>query len=323
MTNAAPQHNTDALTINQALKQAIAHHKDGRVQIAEQIYRAIIEAQPDANHNLGVLSVQAGQPLAGLPFLKTALEANPSQDQFWISYVVALVQTNQIDTARQVLEQGRQHGLQGKTIDVLAEILKYPAATTVLQPYVFIIGFNKTATTSLHRLFEDSRFPSLHWDEGNLALRMLSNCLHDKPVLEGYDHKFKVYSDMMYRSNKIMFEGNSLFRVLDTDYPNSFFIYNYRNMEDWLQSRLNHRGAIDGMKLIDFAMKSLKTDQVQKVFDHWAKQRVDFESAIREYFSGNPRFLEVDIDDPEVPQKISRLIGVELDKDLWGIHNKT
>ena len=71
-----------ALTQDQALQQAVIHHKAGRLQDAERLYRAILQAQPqhpEANHNLGVLAVQVKQPAAGLPYFKTALEANPNQ----------------------------------------------------------------------------------------------------------------------------------------------------------------------------------------------------------------------------------------------------
>jgi len=56
---------------------------------AGQLYRAILQAspyQPDANHNLGVLAMQVGQPAAGLPFLKTALETHPVQEQYTLAY---------------------------------------------------------------------------------------------------------------------------------------------------------------------------------------------------------------------------------------------
>ena len=44
------------LTIEQALQQGVAAHKEGNLQEAERVYRAILQAQPkhpDANHNLG------------------------------------------------------------------------------------------------------------------------------------------------------------------------------------------------------------------------------------------------------------------------------
>ena len=68
------------LTIEQALQNGVAAHKEGKLQDAERLYRAILQSQPlhsDANHNLGVLAVSVNKADAALPLFKTALEANP------------------------------------------------------------------------------------------------------------------------------------------------------------------------------------------------------------------------------------------------------
>jgi tetratricopeptide (TPR) repeat protein/2-polyprenyl-3-methyl-5-hydroxy-6-metoxy-1,4-benzoquinol methylase len=111
------------LTIEQALQRAVEAHNAGKVQDAESLYRAILQAQPnhpDANHNLGVLAVSLNKTEVALPLFKTALEANPNQGQFWLSYVDALIKEKQFDNARNVLEQGKKRGLAGEKVDVLA-----------------------------------------------------------------------------------------------------------------------------------------------------------------------------------------------------------
>jgi thioredoxin-like negative regulator of GroEL len=58
------------ITIEQALQQGVAAHKEGKLQEAEGLYRAIMQSQPlhpDANHNLGVLSVSMNKADAALP----------------------------------------------------------------------------------------------------------------------------------------------------------------------------------------------------------------------------------------------------------------
>ena len=73
------------LTVDQALQQGVAAHKEGRLQEAERFYRAILQAQPkhpDANHNLGVLAVAVGKPIEAIPLFKLALEVNPQVEQF-------------------------------------------------------------------------------------------------------------------------------------------------------------------------------------------------------------------------------------------------
>jgi len=189
-------------------------------------------------------------------------------------------------------------------------------------PFIFIIGFNKSATTSLHAFFQNNGFPSVHWDGGRLGKTMLLNCCNDKPILAGYDKEFRVFSDMTFRTHRLRFEGNSLFRILDADYPNSFFIYNSRNLQDWLRSRALHRGTMDGESPIQLEMRLLKTTNPQKVFDKWRKERKQLEKEVREYFSGYSKFIEIDISDKDLPMKLSRFLGMTLDQSQWQIHNR-
>jgi tetratricopeptide (TPR) repeat protein len=110
------------LTNEQALLKALEAHKEGKLQDAEALYRAILQTQPkhpDANHNLGVIAVSLNQAEAALPLFKTALEANPNQGQFWLSYVDALIKTNQLEIAKSVLEQGKKLGLAGESVEAL------------------------------------------------------------------------------------------------------------------------------------------------------------------------------------------------------------
>jgi tetratricopeptide (TPR) repeat protein/2-polyprenyl-3-methyl-5-hydroxy-6-metoxy-1,4-benzoquinol methylase len=109
------------LTIKQALQQAVEAHKAGKLKDAEALYRAILQAQPkhpNANHNLGVLAVSLNKSELALPLFKTALEANPNQGQFWLSYIDALIKEKQFDNARNVLQQGKKRGLNGDIVDV-------------------------------------------------------------------------------------------------------------------------------------------------------------------------------------------------------------
>jgi tetratricopeptide (TPR) repeat protein len=107
------------LTIEQALQQGVAAHKDGKLQDAERLYRAILHSQPthpDANHNLGVLAVSVKKADMALPLFKTALEANPKIEKFWLSYIDALIKEKQNEVAKQVLEQAKKQGVAGKKL---------------------------------------------------------------------------------------------------------------------------------------------------------------------------------------------------------------
>ena len=115
------------LTIDQALQKAIEAHKAGQVQEADRLYTAILKAHPkhpDANHNIGVLAVGVGKVQEALAFFKTALEANPSITQFWLSYIDALIKLERLHDARAVFDQAKAKGAKGDGFDRLEKSLK-------------------------------------------------------------------------------------------------------------------------------------------------------------------------------------------------------
>ena len=110
------------LTIEQALQQGIAAHKAGKLEEAERLYRAILQSQPahpDANHNLGVIAVSVNKADVALPLFKTALEANPKIELFWLSYIDALIKEKQFDNAKQALKQAEKQGVAAEKLNVL------------------------------------------------------------------------------------------------------------------------------------------------------------------------------------------------------------
>jgi len=114
------------LTLDQALQKGIEAHKAGKVQEADRYYTAILKAQPkhpDANHNMGVLAVGVGKVEEGLPFFKTALEANSSTAQYWLSYIDALIKLDRMADAKSVFDQAKSKGAKGDNFDKLEERL--------------------------------------------------------------------------------------------------------------------------------------------------------------------------------------------------------
>ena len=110
------------LTIEQALQQGIAAHKEGKLQDAERLYRAILQSQPlhpDANYNLGVLAASIHKADAALLLFKSALKANPKIEQFWLSYIDALIKEQQFEAAKQVIQQAKKQGVAEEKLNVL------------------------------------------------------------------------------------------------------------------------------------------------------------------------------------------------------------
>ena len=108
--------------VEQLLQQAIAAHQEGKLQDAERLYRSILQSQPDhagVNHNLGLLEVSAGRINEALPLFENALRAKPNLDQFWLSYIDALIMAKQPEKAKQVLEQARKRGIAEEKLSAL------------------------------------------------------------------------------------------------------------------------------------------------------------------------------------------------------------
>ena len=104
------------LTLDQALKNGIEAHKAGKLQEADRYYTSILIAQPkhpDANHNMGVLAVGVDKIQEALPFFKKALETNPGIDQFWLSYINALIKLNLVADAKAVLDEAKSKDVKG------------------------------------------------------------------------------------------------------------------------------------------------------------------------------------------------------------------
>ncbi len=114
------------LTLDEALQKGIEAHKSGQIEEADRLYTAILNAQPnhpDANHNMGVLAVSAGKVKEALPFFQAALEAKPSTAQFWLSYLGALIQLDQIVDAKAVFDQAKENGANGEAFEQLEQQL--------------------------------------------------------------------------------------------------------------------------------------------------------------------------------------------------------
>ena len=75
--------------------------------------------------------VQANRAVSSLPYFTAALEINPDKEQYWLSYINALIDTSNYALARQVLTERRERGLAGEAADLLDAQLEAPTRTAV------------------------------------------------------------------------------------------------------------------------------------------------------------------------------------------------
>lgn len=109
-------------TIEEAFQQGLTHHRAGNLNLAETLYRAVLDVAPEhmeANFNLGLLAIDQGQPQAGLGHFRNALQQGLAE-RYWLGYLGALYLSNQKNASRELLALGRKNGLSSTVADALS-----------------------------------------------------------------------------------------------------------------------------------------------------------------------------------------------------------
>ena len=156
-------------TIEQALQDAVVAHKNGRLSEAERLYSAILQSQPehpDANHNLGIIAVSANKVGVALPLFKTALEVNPKIEQFWVSYIDALIKDNQIKNAKRTIIKGKKKGFNTKKLEALLSQSKASAGSEAP---------SQAQLKSLLEQFQNGRFDEAEKSAVSLSIQFPSH----------------------------------------------------------------------------------------------------------------------------------------------------
>ncbi|MBK1642766.1 glycosyltransferase [Chromatium okenii] len=100
-------------TIQTLHDDALSHHRAGRLDVAESLYRAILALNADhadAHHNLGIIEFQSQRIASGLTHLRRAVGLAPKIGGYWISLADSLVIAEQFDEAHLILEQLKKTG---------------------------------------------------------------------------------------------------------------------------------------------------------------------------------------------------------------------
>lgn len=102
------------MTVDQALQEGILALKEGRALDADRYFTAILANQPQhpaANHYLGVLAMKLDRSEIALPYLKVALEQDPSVYEYWNAYIELLIKLNKFEDARFTIDKARSMGV--------------------------------------------------------------------------------------------------------------------------------------------------------------------------------------------------------------------
>jgi hypothetical protein len=180
---------------------------------------------------------------------------------------------------------------------------------------IFQIGFNKCGTNSINILFQDYSIPRIkccHWDSGFLGYSMVMNERESKPLLSGKYENFGFYSDMECQfveddgsTNWIFMYDKNHIPILDEQYPNSKFILNIRDVDNWIKSRMSHLMGLESVKKdkdrLDRLHPRIPYKELHKEFfgcsndeqieHHWRQSWNEHIAFVQDYFKDRPQDL--------------------------------
>jgi Tfp pilus assembly protein PilF len=105
MTSAPPE------SVQAAVEEAVSLQKAGQTEAAERLYRHVLQScahHSEANHNLGIISMQRGKLAEGVVYFKRALDADRDRELYRRSYARALGMSGQAALAAKVMEEGER-----------------------------------------------------------------------------------------------------------------------------------------------------------------------------------------------------------------------
>ena len=176
---------------------------------------------------------------------------------------------------------------------------------------LFIIGFNKTGTTSLHEFFKKNNISSIHYDQGRIARKLKNNFRNNLPLLKDYPN-YMVFSDMEdYK--KLNYAHMDYFKELYYQYPDSKFILNTRNLDNWIKSRNQHENGFYVKELCN--LLKLNKDELN---DRWISDYYRHHINVKDFFKHKPsKLLVYDIEIDPIDKVVEFIPEYKLDTKYY------
>ena len=172
-------------------------------------------------------------------------------------------------------------------------------------PKVFCVGFNKTGTTTLHRILGDQlSYRSAHkprWTDWSIT--------KNRDRLDPFD----AFSD----------GGCASIKNLDDLYPDALFILNTRPLKHWVLSRQKaverSRRAVGWaltkyvpLGFVAWIINRWVLDNRERAVLHWVRIRNSYHEHVIRYFNDRKgKLLVVNIEEPDFAAQVARFLGAE------------
>ena len=205
----------------------------------------------------------------------------------------------------------------------MTESIQLSAAQTTLtaRPRIFCLGPNKSGTKSLHEFFMANGIRSVSMGGPrrslNIAQSFLRNLSAARPILTGFEWA-EAFSDISWIERRYYIDVSVFVDAIVQECPDSYFIYNTRDREAWINSRRKHFG---GQFLRDFSRcYNLSHDESVEIWrQYFDRHRTHVETAVTA-IRGRLLIFRVDRDPPE---KLAAFLAPDyaVDPGLWNPKN--
>lgn len=226
----------DALKVD--INEGYDAYKSGDLKKAETLFRKVLQILPNLpalNHTLGILLIDLHRSYEGIPFLKAALDADKKTEQFWLSYIDALIKIDKLESACKFITLAKKAGCSPINLDKL-----YKRTRTPRQQYDMGLYFQAQDNdyleflSVLHEKVYDGYF--------EIGTRTGSSLTLSQSPSIAIDPFF------LLESNPV---GNKDFCLMFQETSDSFF----QNSMPKLSGIKCQLAFIDGMHLFEYALK--------------------------------------------------------------------
>jgi len=185
---------------------------------------------------------------------------------------------------------------------------------------IFCIGQNKTGTTSLTRALSTLGYrlcpEDMMYNYGSVHFKNFKDGKFDEilKIVEKYD----AFEDRPWNHT-------DFYKILDRTFEGSKFILTTRDVEQWWDSYIKWDKKVGLRNLWHYKMNSEVCYGVDNFLDNpdLSKQiYLDRNDKIKNYFSGNPNFLVLDVNEDNKFEKLCKFLNKEFPNKSYPYLNR-
>lgn len=195
-----------------------------------------------------------------------------------------------------------------------------------MKKHIILIGFPKGGTSSLHRAFESANIPSFHQfyhkKSKIIGEILINNYKQNFPILHSFSENIYALTEINYTDFNRAYWPQLNYKLLEKikeEYNDTKFILNYREPKKLITSMKNWHNNFH-KRLIDNDIPGLPPNRGRNDIEllHWVENHY---TEIRNRFSKDKNFLEINIESNNVKEKLSNFLDLKI--NWWGVENKT